>query len=303
MNTRYPLCLIFLGGMLASTCAGQKPEKSADKITVDSVLVTLIEQVEVPAREVGVLATIAIKEGQMVDAGAVLAQIDDTEAQLARTRARIERDIADKEAKNDLKIRFADKSLEVANAEMKRATESMEKYRKSVSATELDRLRLASDKAALEAEQSRDDLKTAKLTAELKENEFQLATRNVERRKIITPIGGVVVQINARQGEWVEPGKTVVRILRINRLRAEGFLNGREIHGDLTGRRVTLTAQFPGKQRAEFPGNITFVSPEINPVNGQVRFWAEVENRDLLLRPGMSASLSIDLTVPKAASR
>jgi hypothetical protein len=31
-------------------------------------------------------------------------------------------------------------------------------------------------------------------------------------------------------------------------------------------------------------------------VNGQVRVWAEVENRGLLLRPGLQASLTIHLT-------
>ena len=314
MTSRTLLSLL-LGLTLSSTCAGQRPEKAGDKdklsgkekgsdrIVIESVLVTLIEQVEVPARELGVLDSIAVREGDMVEEGAVLARIDDTEVQLAATRARIERDIATKEARNDLKIRFADKSLEVAAAEMKRAIESVEKYRKSVSATEMDRLRLASDKAALEVEQSHDDLKTAALTAELKENEFKIATRNVERRKIIAPISGVVVQINSRRGEWVEPGKPVIRILRINRLRAEGFLNGKEVGGDLTGRRVVLTASLPGGVRADFPGAVVFVSPEINPVNGQVRFWAEIENRDLLLRPGMNAAISIDLTVPKAASR
>jgi hypothetical protein len=31
----------------------------------------------------------------------------------------------------------------------------------------------------------------------------------------------------------------------------------------------------------------------VNPVNGQVRVWAEIENRDLLLRPGLHGKLVI----------
>jgi multidrug efflux pump subunit AcrA (membrane-fusion protein) len=39
-----------------------------------------------------------------------------------------------------------------------------------------------------------------------------------------------------------------------------------------------------------------FVSPEVDPVNGQVRVWAEVENRDGQLRPGVHGKLSIGPT-------
>ena len=37
-----------------------------------------------------------------------------------------------------------------------------------------------------------------------------------------------------------------------------------------------------------------FVSPEVNPVNGQIRVWAELENQDLLLRPGVAAEMTIE---------
>jgi hypothetical protein len=31
----------------------------------------------------------------------------------------------------------------------------------------------------------------------------------------------------------------------------------------------------------------------VNPVNGQFRVWAEIENRDQLLRPGVQGSMTI----------
>lgn len=283
--------LMLFGAACACIAAAAGP---ADKIKLDSVLVTVIEEVEVPAREAGVLTTVAVREGQMVSENAVLAKIDDADAQLAERRARIEHDIARKQAQNLIKVQAAKKSVEVAEAELKRSIESVEKFKKSVSQSEIDRLRLVAERAALEVEQAKQDFDTAELTRQLKENEHALAVHNVERRKIISPISGVVVQVNPRRGEWVKPGDVVLRILRIDRLRAEGFLNAREVTGDLTGRRITLRVDLPGKPQTEFPGTLTFVSPEINPVNGQIRVWAEFENRDLLLRPGLQASLTID---------
>ena len=287
----------------------QADDKSTATLQVNSALVTLIEQVEVPAREAGVLADIKVKEGQLVSRDGVLARIDDTEADLAARRAKVELDIADKQARNDLKVRFAKKSAEVAGAELKRAIESIEKYRKSVSETELDRLRLASERAVLEVDQAVHERETAALTRDLKQNEYDLALRNVERRQIRAPIDGVVVQVKRRGGEWVQPGDAVVRLLRIDRLRVEGFINVRELRGNLVGAPATLWVEqreigATGSAKVlQFSGSVVFVSPETNPVNGQVRIWAEVENRGLQLRPGTQGTLRITLPAPQATAR
>ena len=44
----------------------------------------------------------------------------------------------------------------------------------------------------------------------------------------------------------------------------------------------------------EVTGKVTFVSPEVDPVNHQVRVWAEVDNTELVLRPGLAAEMTID---------
>ncbi len=67
---------------------------SDEPIEVDQALVTLIEQVDVPAREAGVLATVNVREGQLVAVNDPLANLDDTQAQLAKKKAEIELDVA-----------------------------------------------------------------------------------------------------------------------------------------------------------------------------------------------------------------
>ena len=84
------------------------------------------------------------------------------------------------------------------------------------------------------------------------------------------------------------------RIVRIDRLRVEAFLDANQVADGLLGRNVTLSVEFANRPRAEFAGKVVFVSPEVDPVNGQVRVWAEVENRGLLLRPGLHGSLKIE---------
>ncbi len=286
--------------------SGTKPDRtktSAEKTVVESALVTVIEEAEVPAQVEGILAAVEVREGQMIDAGGIVARIEDVEVRLTHDRAKVEFELARKQATNDLKIRLARKSTEVARTELKRAVESVEKYKKSVSETEIDRLRLAAERSELEIDQALHEQEAAQLTSRLKEIEMELAKQAVIRRSLVSPIAGMVVQVNLHQGEWVPAGKTAVRVLRVDRLRVEGFVQSKKATGDLVGRRVTLAVDLGGKTGAEFEGSVVFVSPEVNPVNGQVRVWAEVENEQLMLRPGLRGNLTIHPDAAQTAKR
>jgi len=287
INTVLCAGMMIAGLSLARSAAG-------DPIEVDSVLLASIEEREVPAQEGGVLSRLAIREGDIVQQDELLAQIDDTDARLALARAEIELDNARRSAQNDIKVRVSRKASECAAAELKRALASRERYAKSVSETEVDRLQLAARHAELQLEQAEYDFETAQLALKVNENELQRAKRQIERRRIAAPIPGRAVQVFRRNGEWVEPGQPVVRIIRIDRLKAVGSLDATLLTQDLTGRPVKLRIRLAGEEPIEFPGEITFVHSEVNPVNGLVDFWAEIENRDLLLRPGLKATLVIE---------
>ncbi len=265
---------------------------SAAEIEVPSVLVKLIEQVDVPAREAGVLEQLSVREGQMVKAGDPLAQIDDAAAKFAKRKAELELDGARQLSESDVKVRFARKSSEVAAAELKRALYSQPRLAESVSASELDQLRLLAEKASLEIEQAQLEFNVAKTARELKENDVRTAEHDVAQRRINAPIAGFVAQVHRHSGEWVEPGQAILRMLRLDRLRAEGLVNAQTVGDDLMGREVTLTVR-QGDSPTQYSGKIVFVSPEIDPVNGQVRVWAEIDNTDLKLRPGLHGSMVI----------
>lgn len=288
-----PHCLSAIAVGIA--LAGSAAEPPVREIEIPSVLIKLIEQVDVPAREAGVLAAVDVREGQMVNEGDPLGRIVDTEAKIAEERAKIELEIAKKNAENDVNIRFARKSTEVAKAELRRSLDSVDKYAKSISDSELDRLRLVVERNTLEIEQAEYDLAVAEFTRQIKENEHRAALEKLRRRKITAPISGVVVDVHRRPGEWVEPGDAVVRILRIDRLRAEGFLDVAATARDLSGSPVRLIVNVPGRPETELPGELVFLSPEIDPVNSQIRIWAEIENRNLQLRPGMRARMIIEV--------
>ena len=286
------LRVLLVGILLCQTLNGEE-------IRIESALLTLIEHADLPASESGPLVQREIVEGATVDSDAVLGKIDDHEATLVLERAKTELRIAEAIVENDIKVRFARKSQEVALAELKRSQESIEKFPKSVSQTELDRLRLLADKATLEIEQAQVDHEQAKLSKLLKQTDVERADLLLQRRKIKAPFPGMVVSWKKQRGEWVEAGTPVVRIIRLNRLRAEAFVSSRIPVGDLLDRPVQLIVDLPGKPKSRFEGKLVFVDPEIDPVNNQMRIYAEIDNTKLQLRPGQSAMMVIPLEKSK----
>lgn len=254
------------------------------------------------------------------------------EAEAAGEKARLELEIARKKAESDIALRYSRKAAALAGAELDRALAARKEFRGSVSDNEIEHLQLDAEKAKLDAEQAEQDAQTADLarrvkesevgglaltakrrgldlkqaeegaeiagiTQHVKEHDVKVAQRDLDRRGIKSPLAGVVVQILRRKGEWVEPGEKVVRVLRIDRLRAEGFIAARDARRDLTGAAATVKVILPDGSQVEVRGTIVFVSPEIDTVNQQVMVWAEIENPgpQFVLLPGMKATMSVEV--------
>lgn len=265
----------------------------AAPIVIDDVFLTLIADVAVPAPETGVLLEVLAKTGENVKRGDLIARVDDSKVKLTEVRALTELSRLQREADNDLKVKLASKNHEAAVAELNRAMETEKRLPKSVSKTEFDRLRLASEKAELEIAQATFDVEMAKFAVKAGEDDLRMAQLNVGRRRVLAPLDGVVVEVKHRMGEWVEAGQPVARIVQLERLRAEGFLAAGLATAAIKGLAVRVDVRFADDRTESFAGEIVFVSPEIHPVNGKVQVWAEVENRDELLRPGLSVTMTM----------
>ena len=85
----------------------------------------------------------------------------------------------------------------------------------------------------------------------------------------------------------------MIRVVRIDRLRVEAFINLQTGLTLLENSPVVFEVAFPDAPVQEFAGEIVFLNPEADPVNGQIRVWAEIENRDRMLRPGQRGRLKV----------
>jgi len=118
---------------------------------------------------------------------------------------------------------------------------------------------------------------------------FECRSKQLQhRRSSATPTNALCFDRNSDRLSFLETHQR-----RFGRIRHD-FLPAKHASLDLVGAKVRLKVVTSADKALEFPGQIVFINPEIDPLNSQVRFWAEVENLDLKLRPGMQATLTID---------
>ena len=269
------------------------------QVSITHCLVSLIEDIQAPALEAGALAAVEVSEGQLVTAGQLIARIDDRQPALQKIAAQLERDAAVAKAQDDIEVRYAKAALDVAGADLERALAIERRNAGAVTPQEVQKLRLAKRRDELQIDRSKLELHVAKMNADVQQAAVDAADEAMARRQIVSPIDGVVVTLFHERGEWVNAGDPVAQIVRIDRLRVEGFVNASEYSpADIAEQPVTVEVPLANQQQAQFVGRVTFISPLVQAGN-KYRVRAEVENRTVkghpLLRPGMTASMTIAL--------
>jgi multidrug efflux pump subunit AcrA (membrane-fusion protein) len=243
----------------------------------------------------GTLAVVAPAEGDVVQKDQQVARLRDDVAAAVFARAA-------KEAENDVEIRYADAAHKVAVAEHRKAVNANLRVPGTIPDIEVQRLLLAAERSRLQIEQAQHRFAVAKLSRD--EAEAQLKTYRVE-----APFDGVVTRVFKLEGEAVRQGDPIVELTNTNRVRVEGYISIKEVlmWNVKPGAEVKVWLDIPGVEleveREAFMGRIVFVDVSAEPVTRQVRLWAEVANRDNILRAGLTARMAIfpDKSAPPAA--
>jgi HlyD family secretion protein len=256
-------------------------------------------EVEVSSERSGVIRTVNVKANSLVKKGDVLAELDTErlEAEMTRVRA----SLAAAEARLlDAKATLNERQILFDRAERL--------SRRGVSSTQdLDTARAARSRAEAAVGAAEADI--AVVRAELAMQETDIA-----KTRILSPVDGIVLKRNA------EPGQTVASSLQapvlftlaedLARMQLEAAVDEADIGAVRTGQKASFTVDaYPGQS---FPAVIETIeySPEVTDNVVTYKAVLSVDNRDLLLRPGMTATAQIVtqevpdvLAVPNAALR
>ncbi len=244
------------------SAAVQRP--SIGTFLVSDCLIALINDNEVPAQEAGVLKELRtpklnpdgspsydaegnpeyeeVREGLEVVEGQVLGRIDDELERKLKDVAQYKLEVAEKEAKNYISVQYAEAAHKVATAEVEQAKEANRRHAGTVPAAELRRMKLNQKQAELQIEQSQYELEINAVSVSVRKAELQVADLQIGRREILAPVDGIVVKRYVDEGEWVQPGDNVLRIVRMNKVRVQGLVEASRLSPAQLrkGQRVTV---------------------------------------------------------------
>jgi len=120
------------------------------------------------------------------------------------------------------------------------------------------------------------------------------------------PQSGFVDNLNIRQGYFVEPGKTLMSISKLDTVWVEAFVLERQAELVTLETQASMSIDFlPGKK---WHGVVDYIYPQLDAKTRNLRVRLRFENQDYQLKPNMFANISLHengnnrlLQVPKSA--
>jgi len=256
-------------------------------------------EVDVSSEMSGVVRSVNADTNSLVKRGDVLAELDTERAKAQLDRAAASLSAAEARIA-DARATLAEQTLALARAETLR--------QKGISAAqELDQARAAHDRAIAA-------LAAAEADAAVARADLALRQTDIDKSRILSPIDGIVLKRS------VEPGQTVASSLQapilfklaedLRRMQLEADVDEADIGAVKTGQKASFAVDaYPGQS---FPAAISAIEYSPKTTENVVTYTAilSVDNGQLLLRPGMTATARIvvaeipqALTVPNAALR
>ena len=255
-------------------------------VLVERCRIKLIDEVVLSSHRVGILVSVEPQEGDSVQAGQEVAVLNDEVAQATYATAL-------KKADNNVNVRYTEKASAVAEVEYQKALKVNDDVPGAVPGIEVLRLKLAAERAVLSIEQAEHEF--AVNTLLLAEAKADLKTYRVE-----APFDGIVTRVHKQKGEAVGQGDPILEVISTRTVRVEGHVDIKDALEIKAGAPVKVRLDLPNHdltvEREVFDGRIVLVDPTVTAVLEQVRVWAKVTNRNNILRAGLTAEMTIDVT-------
>ena len=265
--------------------------ESGREILLGDAQLSLIQNTLIASPMPGIVEAVTVKEGDRVRVGQAMVRLNADQVATELRAAQAAYEAAQMKAGNDVDARYAKRTLEVRQRELQQNREANEGFAGAISDTEIAKLELVVDQSQLAIEQAEHDLQVAAAAAREKEAAVEIIQARLNKHSIAAAVTGTVVEVAVEAGEWIEAGKPVVRLITVDPIRAECFVNAQEQGANLVGREVQFT--FTGKKAQVLRGVVVFVSPEVHPVTGQARLWATLKNPQKIARAGMQGTLVV----------
>ena len=300
LKRKSKLILFLVFGVLMGNVAIANGQETLDRDATDdqtfvakNAALRFIEERSIPCLASGVIKKSHVKEGTLVKPGQLIAEIDEDLARLDVQKLEKELAIAKKEASTTVELEYAKRSIEVAEAELKRATLANKMRAGAIADSEIDQLNLVVKKSIAEKDKTEFQIVLREMSSQVQDVALAIGRKKLANHQITSPIAGKVVEILKKEGEWVEVSESLARVVQLDKLKTEIRVPAALALGDLTGRMAVFRPNLKSLANKEYPATVIFVQPEANPVNASMRVWVEIDNQNLDLVPGLTGDLEI----------
>ena len=225
----------------------------------------------------GKIARVCVEEGDTVQAGQVLVELDRSEEEIdARIRAFV--------AESQAEVHSASEKEHILGALLD-ASKKLYNNTKSISREDIERKELEYRLAAYERQRMQ-------VVKEREKLEATLAADELAKRTLRSPIAGVVGKVFMHEGESCEPVDPLIQVVDVSRGYFVGNVEeklGRKLS---KGQSVALHIQ-TGTEQTELVGTVSFVSPVVDPSSGLMLVKVEFQNAGGVIRPGVAGVMLI----------
>ena len=282
----------------------------------------------------GRIVDLPVEEGQQVEAGALLAQLEDGDYRqkvkideagvqvhqsnltLALAGTRQQEINAAQQAVVDARAEMAQRKLDSARAENLFAKDEGTAQERDQAATALKRAQATCEAAEQRYNEAvegtrKEDIAIARANLNQAQQSLGLSRVTLGYTVLRAPNAGVITVRQAELGEVVSPGTPVVTLADLDHVWLRAYIAETDLARVHWGQEVTVTTDsFPGRK---FRGHISFISSaaEFTPKSVQTyqervtlvyRIKVDLENPDHALKPGMPADAQIELADANGSS-
>jgi len=255
------------------------------------------KRVNVSAGAIGKVTKLAVKEGDHVNKGDFLLEIDATN---------YEASVSELEAA----VRGAEASVDLENAALQKAKDDYERAQQLSEKGFMSDTELKSAKASIDMEQAR--AKSANETLQQTRSSLKKAQHELTQMRITAEMSGVITGLNVEEGESAimgtlnNPGTVLLTISDLSEIEAEVRVDETEV--------VMVKPGQPAVVRLDASPDTTFKGVVTEVGNSAIRsqaglgqesvdFKVKIAIKDVIpnIRPGLSASVDITVAEEKGA--
>lgn len=200
-------------------------------------------------------------------------------------------ELAVQQAEERLRLAEASQSqIEVARQEVAAAEQGVRQAEEQVRSAEAGRRQV---------DVRQRDVAAAQAGVSAAEASRRVASVQLSKHSIPSPISGLVARRNVDPGEGALPGTPLVRLVDIDPIRVEAAVNELDVDRIHAGDQVVVS--FDGLGDRQFEGRVREIAPQSSQGSRNFTARIEVDNGDGAIRPGMFARAQIVLAAASDA--